>query len=158
MLENPKQLVIIGDSGVYGWGDLEEGGWCERLRRYWMRLPEAPILYPLGVRGDGIEKVSQRWRHEWESRGELRRQVPEGLLLSVGINDTARVGRPDGRPQLSSEAFSFGLNQLLKKVKSQTPEIQIPGIDFFTFIDFLSAGGVAPQCPRPPAHDPGNKK
>jgi len=127
MQENPKRLIIIGDSGVYGWGDIEEGGWCERLRREWMKLPVAPVLYPLGIRGDGLEKVSIRWKREWECRGELRRQVPDGLLLSVGINDTARVGRKDGRPQLSSEAFSFGLMQLLKQIKSQT-QVMVMGL------------------------------
>ncbi|WP_320667901.1 GDSL-type esterase/lipase family protein [Prochlorococcus sp. MIT 1307] len=127
MIENPKRLLIIGDSGVYGWGDIEEGGWCERLRRKWMNLPGAPILYPLGVRGDGLEKVAKRWQNEWECRGELRRQVPDGLLISVGINDTARVGRPDGRPQLSTEAFNFGLMQLLKQVKNQT-KVMVMGL------------------------------
>ena len=127
MPENPKQLIIIGDSGVYGWGDLEEGGWCERLRRNWMKLPGAPVVYPLGVRGDGLEKVARRWEKEWEYRGELRRQVPDGLLISIGINDTARVGRPDGRPQLSSEAFSFGLMQLLKQIKTHA-KVMVMGI------------------------------
>ena len=120
MIENPKQLVVIGDSGVYGWGDRDGGGWCERLRNTWMNLPRAPVLYPLGIRGDGLEKVARRWKQEWEVRGELRRQVPDGLLLSVGINDTARIGREDGRPQLSCEAFRFGLSQLLSQIKCQT--------------------------------------
>ena len=31
MISLPKQLVVIGDSSVYGWGDNEGGGWCERL-------------------------------------------------------------------------------------------------------------------------------
>mgnify|MGYP006272628897 CR=1 FL=1 len=56
----PRKLIVLGDSGVYGWGDPEEGGWCERLRRHWMGLPEAPVLYPLGVRGDGLELRRQR--------------------------------------------------------------------------------------------------
>ena len=29
----PRKLIVLGDSGVYGWGDPEEGGWCERLRQ-----------------------------------------------------------------------------------------------------------------------------
>ena len=33
MISLPKQLVVIGDSSVYGWGDNEGGGWCERLRK-----------------------------------------------------------------------------------------------------------------------------
>jgi lysophospholipase L1-like esterase len=87
-----------------------------------MNLPSAPVVYPLGVRGDGLERVAARWRREWCCRGELRRQTPGGLLLSVGLNDTARVGRIDGRPQLDVEAFSFGLGQLLNEM---TQEMQV---------------------------------
>ncbi len=116
----PKQLVIIGDSGVYGWGDREGGGWCERLRKNFMNSPNTPIIYSLGVRGDGIERVAKRWQQEWECRGELRRKVPEGVLISIGLNDTAKIGRPDGRPQLSAEAFRFGLQQLLEEIKKNT--------------------------------------
>ena len=82
-MRHPRQLVVIGDSGVVGWGDTEGGGWCERLRRSWMALPDAPVIYPLGVRGDGLESVSQRWEAEWACRGELRRQYPKALLVAV---------------------------------------------------------------------------
>ena len=41
----PKQLVVIGDSSVYGWGDTEGGGWCERLRKDWSKIQIAPIIY-----------------------------------------------------------------------------------------------------------------
>ena len=122
MTTAPRKLVVIGDSGVYGWGDPEGGGWCERLRRQWMTMPSAPVVYGLGIRGDGLERVAQRWQQEWSCRGELRRQKPDGLLLSVGLNDSARVGRLDGRQQLSAEAFRFGLEQLLA---AMTPVTQV---------------------------------
>ena len=117
----PRKLIVMGDSGVVGWGDPEEGGWCERLRRHWMGLPEGPVLYPLGVRGDGLERVAARLQQEVSCRGELRRQLPQGILLAVGLNDTARVGRPDGRPQLDADAFLFGVQQLLQQAKSLAP-------------------------------------
>lgn len=120
MNKPPRQLLIIGDSHVYGWGDPEGGGWSERLRRNWMSIPEAPVIYSLGIRGDGLENVAKRWRQEWQARGELRRKQPEGLLLTIGLNDTARIGRPDGRPQLSPEAFQFGLDRLLTEMQKQT--------------------------------------
>lgn len=123
----PRQLVVIGDSGVYGWGDPEGGGWCERLRRQWMSMPLAPVVYGLGVRGDGLERVAQRWKQEWGCRGELRRRQPDGLLLSVGLNDTARVGRVDGRQQLSADAFRFGLEQLLTAMTPVT-EVMVMGL------------------------------
>jgi len=117
----PRKLVVLGDSGVFGWGDPEEGGWCERLRRHWMGLPEAPVLYPLGVRGDGLERLAARLHCEVGRRGELRRQLPQGILLSVGLNDTARVGRADGRHQLAPEAFLFSLQQLLREATTVAP-------------------------------------
>jgi len=117
----PRKLIVLGDSGVYGWGDPEEGGWCERLRRHWMGLPAGPVVYPLGVRGDGLERVAARLAAEVGCRGELRRQQPQGILLAVGLNDSARVGRPDGRPQLDPEGFLFGLQQLLQRAKTIAP-------------------------------------
>ena len=117
----PRKLIVLGDSGVYGWGDALEGGWCERLRRHWMELPSGPVLYPLGVRGDGLERVAARWRTEVACRGELRRQQPQGILLAVGLNDSARVGRADGRPQLDPEGFLFGLQQWLAEARALAP-------------------------------------
>ncbi|MCP9887346.1 arylesterase [Cyanobium sp. ATX 6A2] len=117
----PRKLIVLGDSGVYGWGDPLEGGWCERLRRHWMGLPDAPVLYPLGVRGDGLERVAARLQAEVACRGELRRQQPHGILLATGINDCARVGRPDGRPQLEAEGFLYGLQQLLLRARASAP-------------------------------------
>ncbi|TVS03656.1 MAG: arylesterase [Cyanobium sp. PLM2.Bin73] len=117
----PRKLIVLGDSGVYGWGDPLEGGWCERLRRHWMGLPQAPVLYPLGVRGDGLERVAARLQAEVACRGELRRQQPHGILLATGLNDSARVGRPDGRPQLEPEGFLYGLKQLLLRARARAP-------------------------------------
>ena len=117
----PRKLVALGDSGVYGWGDPLEGGWCERLRRHWMELPGGPVLYNLGVRGDGLERLAARLAGEVGCRGELRRQQPQGILLGIGLNDTARVGRADGRPQLEAEGFLFGLQQLLQQARSIAP-------------------------------------
>jgi len=119
----PRKLIVLGDSGVYGWGDPEEGGWCERLRRHWMGLPDGPVLYGLGVRGDGLERVRTRLHQEVSGRGELRRQLPQGILLAVGLNDTARVGRPDGRPQLDPDAFLFGLRELLAQARALAPTL-----------------------------------
>lgn len=115
--------MVLGDSGVYGWGDPEEGGWCERLRRHWMGLPDGPVVYGLGVRGDGLERVRARLEVEVRGRGELRRQLPQGILLAVGLNDAARIGRSDGRHQLAPEAFLFGLQELLRQACALAPTL-----------------------------------
>jgi len=119
--QTPRKLVVLGDSGVFGWGDPLEGGWCERLRRHWMELPGGPVVYNLGVRGDGLERLAARLEAEVGRRGELRRQRPQGILLGIGLNDSARVGRADGRPQLDAEGFLFGLQHLLQRARQLAP-------------------------------------
>ena len=138
---SPKQLVVLGDSGVYGWGDREGGGWCERLRKHWMNLPIAPVLYPLGIRGNGLEDIAKRWSNEWLCRGELKRKFPDGILVSIGLNDSANIGRQDGRPKLSAEAFRYGLMQLLGEMKTQT-SVMVTGLtpvneEFMPFAECL---------------------
>lgn len=140
----PRKLIVLGDSGVFGWGDPDQGGWCERLRRHWMELPEGPVLYNLGVRGDGLERVAARLAVEVAVRGELRRQTPQGILISIGLNDTARIGRADGRRQLEPEAFLFGMQQLLREARRLAP-VHVLGLtpvleDAMPFADVLWYG------------------
>ena len=120
-MQHPPKLIAFGDSGVFGWGDTEAGGWVERLRRHWMLRSEAPVIYNLGVRGDGLERLAARFTCEFNVRGELRRQQPQGMLLAIGLNDTARVGSRDGRPQLAPDAFLFGFSQLLQRASQLAP-------------------------------------
>lgn len=119
---HPKKVVMIGDSLVYGYGDTEGGGWVERLRRRWMDPEQpGPIIYNLGVRGDGVQRVATRLEREFELRGELRRQVPDFLVLSVGINDSARLGKPTGRPMTDEITFTRELNGLLDQAMQLCP-------------------------------------
>ncbi len=94
----PLRIVAIGDSIVYGYGDFVGGGWVERLRRQWM-YPGKPdrVLYNLGVRGDRVSDVDRRLQTEFSTRGELRNKVPDVILLSVGINDSPWLGKPEGK-------------------------------------------------------------
>ena len=120
MTKLPKQLIVLGDSSVYGWGDEVGGGWCETLRKDWSRKLSNPVIYKLGIRGDGLEKISLRWEKEWSARGETRRNFPEAILLSVGLNDTARIGSKEGRHQLDIEAFEYAFNSLIHNMRSKT--------------------------------------
>ena len=114
----PLRIVALGDSLIYGFGDPEGGGWVERLRRYWM-TPESPshALYSLGVRGDRVRQVAQRIESEFRNRGELRHQVPDVIILSVGLNDSARLGRPDGKNFTDFEEFQADLETLLDRAQ-----------------------------------------
>ncbi len=117
-----QRLITIGDSVVYGYGDHEGGGWVERLRRQWMNpLTAGPVLYNLGVRGDGVSQVIQRLEFEFQHRGEVRNRVPDGMILSVGINDSPRLGRPDGRNLTAFDQFAIAIAQLLEQSQRLCP-------------------------------------
>lgn len=129
---HPLKLIAIGDSLVYGYGDAEGGGWVERCRRAWMHdWNPGVILYNLGIRGDGVSQVLQRFDTEFRSRGELRHRVPDGLILSVGLNDSARLGRPDGRNMTEFEQFQQDMATLLQHARQLCPVwvVGMPPVD-----------------------------
>ena len=141
---HPLKVVALGDSLVYGFGDPEGGGWVERLRRQWM-MPSSPghVLYNLGVRGDRVCQVAQRLEQEFRHRGELRNRVPDAIVLSVGVNDTARLARPNGRNHTDFEDFKAEMAALLDRAQQLCPvffvgmvpvdEAKMPFLDCFYF-------------------------
>lgn len=119
---HPIKVVVLGDSLVYGFGDVEGGGWVDRIRRRSMALGEVgPVFYNLGVRGDGVKQVAQRLEQEFRLRGELRNRVPDLIVLSVGVNDSARLGKPMGRPHTDYEVFQQAMADLLCQAKALCP-------------------------------------
>lgn len=141
---SPLKLVVLGDSLIYGFGDPEGGGWVERLRRQWMH-PDSPghVLYNLGVRGDGVKQVQERVEQEFRHRGELKNRVPDAIILSVGVNDSARLGRPNGRNYTDFEIFPQELAKLLDQAQRLCPvffvgmvpvnEASMPFLDCFYY-------------------------
>ncbi len=137
----PLKVIALGDSLIYGFGDPEGGGWVDRLRRQWMQ--DGPILYNLGVRGDTVRHVAQRLENEFRHRGELRHQVPDQIILSVGVNDSARLGRQDGRNMTPFPEFQARLADLLDQASQLCPvifvgmvpvnESKMPFLDAFFF-------------------------
>ncbi len=120
--KTPLKVIAIGDSLVYGYGDFVGGGWVERLRRQWMSPEEGDrVLYNLGVRGDRVASVAQRLATEFNRRGELRHQVPDAILLSVGINDSPRLRKSDGRLFTDFAEFKQQLANLLDLATSLAP-------------------------------------
>ncbi|AFY77644.1 MAG: G-D-S-L family lipolytic protein [Hydrococcus sp. C42_A2020_068] len=121
-LRSSLKVIALGDSLIYGYGDPEGGGWVERLRRQWMAAEQpGHILYNLGIRGDRVFQVSERLEHEFRNRGELRNQVPDLIILSVGVNDSARLGRPNGRLFTEFETFQEQVTNLLERSRLLCP-------------------------------------
>ncbi|NJL49465.1 MAG: G-D-S-L family lipolytic protein [Leptolyngbyaceae cyanobacterium SM2_5_2] len=119
---HPQKIVAVGDSLVYGFGDPEGGGWVERLRRLSMEPGSTgAVFYNLGIRGDRIAQVIERLDQEFRYRGEIRNRVPDLMMLSVGTNDSARVGRPLGRNYTDFEEFEHSITTLLVQARQLCP-------------------------------------
>ena len=113
-VQDPLKLVAMGDSFVYGYGDWEGGGWVERLRRHWQHpIQEGHVLYNLGVRGDTVRHLERRLESEFQCRGELRNRQPDGLILSVGANDSARLGHKIGRHYVPLDEFTAAIARIV---------------------------------------------
>lgn len=141
---NPLRVVALGDSLVYGYGDPVGGGWVERLRRQWMSSEnQGHILYNLGIRGDRVCQVAERLEQEYKYRGELRNQLPDLIILSVGVNDSPRLGRRDGRLFTDFGLFQKQIDDLLTQARHLCPvlfvgmipvdEAKMPFLDCFYF-------------------------
>jgi lysophospholipase L1-like esterase len=79
------------------------------------------VLYNLGVRGDKVQQVEQRLEAEFRCRGELRNRTPDGILLSVGLNDSAQLGRSYGRNMTDLEQFQQQMADLLTQARQLCP-------------------------------------
>ncbi len=120
--QQPLKVVALGDSLIYGYGDYVGGGWVERLRREWMSPQGAGhVLYNLGVRGDRVNQVAIRLEQEFNCRGELRNRLPDLILLSVGLNDSARLGKHSGRLYTDLDSFRQHLDYLLNVAQDLCP-------------------------------------
>jgi lysophospholipase L1-like esterase len=79
------------------------------------------VLYNLGVRGDTTAHVNQRLEREFLLRGELRNKIPDLMILSVGVNDSARVAKREGRSITSYDRFTLEMVDLLDKAQALCP-------------------------------------
>lgn len=114
----PLRVTAFGDSLIYGYGDPVNGGWVEQLRRRWMGTESGPVLYNLGVRGDTTSQVNLRLEQEFLIRGELRNKLPDLIILSVGVNDSPRVGK---RSMTDYDRFTLEIVNLLDKAQNLCP-------------------------------------
>ena len=127
----PLRVVAFGDSLIYGYGDPINGGWIEQLRRKWMANSYGQgasqgaghVLYNLGVRGDTSAQVNQRLEQEFLLRGELRNKLPDLMILSVGVNDSPRVGKRSSRSMTDYDRFTLEIVNLLDKAQNLCPVI-----------------------------------
>ncbi|MBC6479184.1 MAG: hypothetical protein GDA56_16895 [Hormoscilla sp. GM7CHS1pb] len=74
----------------------------------------------MGVGGDRTKRVNQRLETEFRHRGELRNRTPDEIVLSVGVNDTALLGRQHGRHYTELHLPVREISSLLDRAQERT--------------------------------------
>jgi lysophospholipase L1-like esterase len=115
-----NRIGVWGDSITWGAADQELGGWVNRLRLYVENnYKDGPSAYNLGVSGDKVSNVLDRFDAEYKAR------QPETVILAIGINDSPHESYPNGT---SLEVFEKSFRELLSKARSVAKKIVIVGI------------------------------
>lgn len=107
-------ILVFGDSIVYGIGDNEKGGWVNRLR---LKLEERNDyyydIYNLGIPDDTSKDLLKRYKKEIKARfyqGEL------AIIFSIGANDSSQTN-------ISIKQFKKNIKKLIRYTKKKTNKV-----------------------------------
>ncbi len=114
-----RAILCFGDSITYGRGERPARGWAGRLHDWFSPQDEHNALFNLGIPGQTIAELLERFETEAEARIRLHRPGNRyTILLSAGTNNARWVGRPEERKSLTTEEeFTAQVRALLAKAK-----------------------------------------
>lgn len=112
-------ILVFGDSIVYGMGDYEMGGWVNRLKLKLEHRNDFYFdVYNLGIPDDTSKDVIKRFSNELTSRFYQGRLI---LIFAIGANDCAQT-------TMSVETFKENLRGLIYFASMVTDDIAFVGI------------------------------
>ncbi|MFA6341036.1 MAG: GDSL-type esterase/lipase family protein [Candidatus Paceibacterota bacterium] len=107
-----SNIAIFGDSIAFGLND-EDGGWVERLRRYFHVADKKYEINNFSVSGDDTEELLKRFKTECSI------SKTDQIIFAVGINDSLYI---------SFEEFKRNLEILIDQAKKFTKDIVFIGL------------------------------
>lgn len=115
-------ILIFGDSITWGAGDIESGGWADRLKRDEELFNKGYRFINLGVSGDNTYDLLERFEIEAKAR------EPELVLFSIGINDSQYVESNQSH-RVPLDKFEANLEKLYDKANRFTRKITFVGLN-----------------------------
>ena len=121
-------ISVFGDSITFGRGDNLNGGWCDRLKKYFESKDYYNCLYNLGLCGDTTNNLLDRFDAEAKARIKfIRNQDRQIILFSIGINDSRLLGK-EKIPETKIYNFEKNIQTLIDKAKKYSKEIIFIGL------------------------------
>lgn len=120
-----KNILVFGDSIVYGVGDNEQGGWVNRLR---IKLEENQVqnefnVFNLGISGQITAEIKSRFDFECNSRFDENAKTI--LVFSMGVNDTQVI---KGKDRIDLNEFEENITNIINNAKKYTNFILFLGL------------------------------
>ncbi len=122
-MNKPKSICIFGDSTAWGAGDLEKGGWVNRL---WLHVAKRDgddyvEVYNCSITGGTTQTILERF----ESEAKVRNA--DALIFQTGGNDAAYEHTSDNF-LVSADKFRKNLEEIIKWANKITSNIIFMGI------------------------------
>lgn len=112
-------ILVFGDSIVYGSWDNDKGGWVNRLRLSLENKSEFYFnVYNLGIPGETTVDLKKRFNNECNSRINVNNKTI--IIFAIGINDSQIV---DGKNTVDIEEFKNNIFELIDKSLNYTKNI-----------------------------------
>ncbi len=125
-----KGILCFGASITYGRGEKPEHGWVGRLHDWYSPQERYNSVWNLGVSGQTIAQLLERF--EVEAKARLRLHRPNNtytILISAGTNNARWVGKPEDKKTLTTdEEFKEQVKTLLKKAKACQAKLAYIGL------------------------------
>jgi lysophospholipase L1-like esterase len=115
------KICVFGDSISQGYNDYKEGGWINRLRKYFDLSDYDISVFNLGVSGDNTFDLLKRFKVEAEAR------KPNLIVFAIGINDSQYVNSKNN-PRVSLSDFNKNLLEFKNLSKQFTDKIIFIGL------------------------------
>ena len=105
----PKRIIFIGTSSVFGRVDPIGGGFAGRFKKWFESQDIRNAVFNLGISGDTTVGMLKRL----ESEASIRR--PDLIIIQLGLNDTKRVDSKNNPTLTSFEQFQSNVKKIIEK-------------------------------------------
>lgn len=120
-----KRFYIFGDSITYGSFDVE-GGWIQRLRKYFDSKSMDFRVYNLGITiNQTTETILNRFEFEMKERTD--QEDKNIIIFAIGINDSFIINNKNA-VQIEKEKFKKNILKLMKLSKQFSNKIIFIGL------------------------------
>ncbi len=116
-------IMVFGDSIVYGESDRKKGGWVNRLRLDLENDDNYYQVFNLGIPGDTTNGLVNRFKNECKSRYE--KEANNIIIFEIGINDTISIR---DKETTTIETFTSNIIKLINYTKEYSNNILFIGL------------------------------